>query len=214
MSVRNTIVAASVLFLIAHALSADAQKKSALQYHQVPPLPPQMVDLSVYDDVIELQCDEQKNYINFNGSRLNPVTKINVSCRLDTKHDKLAPLKEYEDLWYCQSDPIGCKKLHPLAVKSRDQVAILVINERLNDAEIAALATALVALRLELSLNRNLIAVVRIPNETLAPLVDQLRKQNFVPYKDLSRPVQTLIPIPLETNLGKRETLSFQRPQS
>ena len=173
-----------------------------------------MVDFSLYDDVIELHCDQQQKYLTFIGSQLSPITKVDVSYRLDTRHDKLASLAKYEDLWYSKSDPIGCKKCAPFAIKKRDQVAILVKNERLTEAEIGALATALVSLSLELSINRNLTKVVRIPNEALEPLVSELRKQNFLPYRDLQRPVETLIPIPIETDLGKRETVCFQKPQS
>jgi hypothetical protein len=211
---RYATVTVAILALLMHWPEACAQKRSALQYYQQPPLPPQMVDLSLYDDVIELNCQEQKKYLTFSGSQLTPVSKVKVSYRLDTKHDKLAPLVQYEDLWYHNSVPIGCKKSEAFAIKKRDQVAILVKNDRLNNAEIGGIAGALVALRLELSINRNLMAVVRIPNEVLDPLIDELRKQNFLPYRELGRPLSTLVPIQLETDLGKRETMCFQKPQS
>jgi len=198
--------------LCTHLPDAHAQKRSGLQFRQRPPLPPQMVDVSLYDDVIELQSQEQKNYLTFSGSKLKPVSKVKVSYRLDTRHDKTAPIVQYEELWFHNSVPIGSKKLQPFAIKRSDQVAILVKNETLNDAEIEALASALVALRLELSMNRNLMAVVRIPNDILTPLSDSLRKQHFLPYGELSRPIQSLVPIQLETDLGKRQTMCFQKP--
>jgi hypothetical protein len=208
------MVMASIFAILLHVPAASAQKQSALQYHQRPPLPPQMVDLSLYDDVIELHCQEQKQYLTFTGSQFKSVSKVKVGYRLDTKHDNAAPLVQYEELWFHNSTPIGSKKAQRFAIKKSDQVAILVPPDRWTDTEIQALAGTLVALRLELSMNRNLMAVVRIPNEILGPLREELRKQNFLPYRELGRPIQTLIPIQLETDLGKRETMCFQKPES
>ena len=68
---------------------------SALRYNERNLLPPQMVDLSQFDNVIDLECSELKNYINFSGTRLNSVVKVKVECHKDTKGNRYAPALRY-----------------------------------------------------------------------------------------------------------------------
>jgi len=185
---------------------------SALQYNERNMLPPQMVDIGQYENVIEIQCDELKNYINFSGTRLNSVVKVKVECRRDTKNNRNAPPLRYEDLWYQKGAPLGCKKYGALPIEERSQVAIFVKSKLglMSDAEIAACASTLVRLRLELTLNRNLVVTVRVPNQSLDGLVCELRKQNFVRHCEIFEELDTLIPIQLETDIGRKETLCFR----
>jgi hypothetical protein len=185
---------------------------SALQYNERNFMPPQMVDFSQYDNVVELQCDELKNYISYSGTKLNAVVKVRVECRKDTRNNRAAPLLRYEDLWYQKSAPLGSKKYGSLPIEERSQVAIFVKSKLglMSDAEIAACASTLVRLRLELTLNRNLVATIRVPNQSLEGLVCELRKQNFVRHSEIFEDLDTLIPIQLETDIGRKETLCFR----
>lgn len=185
---------------------------SALQYNERNIMPPQMVDIGQYENVIEVQCDELKNYITFANNRLNSVVKVNVECRRDTKNNRNAPALRYENLWYQKGAPLGCKRYGNLPIEERSQVAIFVKSKlgMMSDAEIAACASALVRLRLELTLNRNLVVTIRVPNQSLEGLVSELRKQNFVRHSEIFEDVGTLIPIQLETDIGRKETLCFR----
>lgn len=185
---------------------------SALRYNERNLLPPQMVDLAQYENTIELQCKELKNYITFSGTKLNSIVKVRVECRKDTKANRNAPALRYEDLWYQKGSPLGSKKYGPLPITERDQVALFVKSELglMTEAEIAACASALVLLRLDLTLNRNLIVTVRVPNQSLEGLVSELRKQNFVRYDEIYEELDMLIPIQLETDIGRKETLCFR----
>ena len=185
---------------------------SALRYNERNLLPPQMVDYSQYQNVIELQCCELKNYINFASSKLDSVVKIRVECRKDTKNSRGAAPARYEDLWYQKGTLLGCKKYGNLPINEREEVAIFVKSNLglMSEAEIAACAGALVLLRLDLTLNRNLIVTVRVPNQSLDGLITELRKQNFVRYDEIYAQLDTLIPIQLETDIGRRETLCFR----
>lgn len=185
---------------------------SALHYNERNLLPPQLVDLGQYENVIELQCDEMNNYIKFSGTKLNSIVKVRVECRKDTKNNRNAPLFRYEDLWYQKGAPLGSKKYGPIPINERDQVAIFVKSKLglMTEAEVAACASALVLLRLDLTLNRNLIVTIRVPDQALEGLVSELRKQNFARYDEIYEELDTLIPIQLETDIGRKETLCFR----
>ncbi|HIA51317.1 MAG TPA: hypothetical protein EYN91_04415 [Candidatus Melainabacteria bacterium] len=202
------LISCATVFLQAGGRSGG----SALQYNERNVLPPQMVDMGQYENVIELQCDELKNHINFAGTKLNSIVKVKVECRKDTRNNRNAPLLRYEDLWYQKAAPLGSKKYGCLPIEERSQVAIFVKSKlgQMSEAEVGACASTLVRLRLELTLNRNLIVTVRVPNQSLEGLVSELRKQNFVRHSEIFEDVDTLIPIQLETDIGRKETLCFR----
>lgn len=189
------------------------QPKSALQSGAQKPMPPQMVDYSPYEDVIELECEEKKEYLDFRGSKLKPILKVKVTCRCDTMHDRLPPEQKYEDLWFRGGTPIGTKQYIPLPIKERHQIAIFIKpTDYITDSEIAAFAGALVRLRLETMVNHNQIKVIRIPNDTLERMLAQLEKHRFYSYRDNRERIKTLVPLQFETDLGRRETVSFIPP--
>jgi hypothetical protein len=208
----NKISSVLLLALCVLSLHAEArQATSALRFGQQKPLPPQMVDPSLYDDVVELDAKELKGYLTFNGTKLAPIVKVKVSCRCDTRHNRFAPVIKYEDLWFGKDATIGCRRAMPLPINARDHIAVFVTSSsgHLTEAEIAACAKALVRLRLETILNRNALDVVRVPNYAFGDVLSTLGKENFYPYKDYRASVNFLIPIPLETELGVREMMCF-----
>lgn len=177
------------------------------------PMPPQMVDYTKFDDVIELDCQEQPGYINFAGAQLKPVVRVRVFCKCGTRHNQFAEETKYQDMWFKNGSPIGCKHFITLPIKERGRIGVFLKNpDTLNDAEITACAAALVKLRLEATLNKNIIDTVRIPSYMYERIKLELQKQNFFSYKQNSLRITTLIAIPLETDVGKREVMCFIPP--
>jgi len=187
---------------------------SALHQRTAKVLPPQVFDMEPYDDVLEIQSEELSNYLNFAASKMKPIVKVTVSCYCDTKNNHSPQSIPYEDLWFRGGDPIGSKQMRSLPVPEQDQVAVLIKPrlKALSEAEIAACASALVRLRLALSLNRNAVVVVRIPGQSMDGFVAELRKQNFLPYQEVRTNLNVLIPLTLETELGKRQVTCFVPP--
>jgi len=192
----------------------SAGGRSALRVREPRPLPPQVFDMAPYDDVVELQSEQLSNYLNFAGSQLKPIVKVAVSCYCDTKNNHCPQAVQYEDLWFRQGDPIGAKQYRPLPIPERDQIALLIKprSKPLTEGEIASIAAALVRLRLAFSLNRNLIVTVRIPNQSMDGFIAALRKQNFVPYQEARQRLTVLIPLSLESEMGRREVTCFVQP--
>jgi hypothetical protein len=176
-------------------------------------MPPQMVDYTKYDDVIELDCEEKPFYINFEGAQLKPVVRVRASCKCDTRHNQFAPEIKYQDFWFKHGTPIGTKHFISTPIEERHRIGIFIKNQdSLNDAEIAACAGAVIKLRLEASLNKNIIDTVRIPSYMYERMKLELQKQNFLSYRENSLYVKTLIAIPLETELGRREVMCYISP--
>lgn len=193
--------------------ASGLESKSSLHLREKKPMPPQMVDYMKYDDVLELDCEEKPNYINFAGTQLNQVVRVRVFCKNDTKHNQFAPETKYQDMWFKNGASLGCKHFTKLPLEQRHRIGIFLKNpDTLSDVEIAAFASALVSLRLEATLNKNIIDTVRIPSYMFERMKLELRKQNFLSYKENSLNVKTLIAIPLETEVGKREVMCFIAP--
>lgn len=191
--------------------SSGLDQSSTLQRRERKPLPPQLVDYAQYDDVVVLHCEEQPGFIKFDGVQLKPVVRVRVNVRVNTRENRWAPEQKYEELWFKEGTPIGSKVLTSSPIKERHEVGIFLKDgsDILNDSEIAACASALVRLRLEANLNKNQILTVRIPSTIFERLKVELQKQNFVSYRENSLTIRTLIPIPLESEFGKREVMSF-----
>lgn len=185
---------------------------SALQYRERRPLPPQVVDLAPYDDIIELKTERLPSYLDFDGSKLSPTIRVRSSYRTDTNKGKASSDIKFEDIWYANGKPVGLKRFNRLAIKQYDRVGVFVSAKSgsMTEPEAIALANALVRVRLETSMNRNLLVTVRVPNEKLELLKAELEKQNFTPYGRTDRPSKALIALPLETEVGRREVMCFK----
>jgi hypothetical protein len=200
-----------VILLAVSMLMLNGGGRSALRLKTPKPLPPQVFDMEPYDDVIELQCEELSNYLNFTGSQLKPIVKVAVSCYCDTKSNHCPQAVNYEDLWFASGDALGSKQARSFPIAERDQIAILIKPrlKPLSEGEIAACASALVRLRLALALNRNQLVTVRVPGQSMDGFIAQLRKQNFLPYQEIRQKLNVLIPIQLESEMGRKQVTCF-----
>jgi len=208
----NLLLAVPLSWLVCLAgLASGAVVQSGLRDRPVKLLPPQVFDMQPYDDVFEVEAEELANYLSFEGSKLNPIVRLKISCYCKPNVDHTVQPMKYQDLWLRGGDAIGLKQYAPMPAEDNDRVAIL-IKPRLkpySEAEIAACSAALVRLRLALSLNSNLIDTVRVPGLTLDTFVAELRKQHFIPYKELRKRLEVLIPIPLESETGTKVVTCF-----
>lgn len=211
---RINSVAGIAIFAFSTLLQASGvERESALHLGEKKPMPPQMVDYMKFDDVIELECKQQPSFANFAGAQLKPVVRVRAFCKCDTRHNQFAPATKYQDLWFKNGAPLGCKHFTTLPIKQRARIGIFLKDpDTLNDAEIAAFASTLVKLRLEATLNKNIISTIRIPSYMYERIKLELHKQNFFSYRENSLNVTTLIPLPLETEVGKREVMCFIPP--
>lgn len=203
-------MSATIFFGLLQSI-APAVAQSGLHDRQPKTLPPQVFDMQPYDDVFEIESEELTNYLNFEGSKFNPIVRIKIKCFCKTNVDHGAQPIKYQDLWLRGGDVIGLKQYAPMPCEENDRVAIL-IKPRFkpySETEIAGCSAALVRMRLALSLNKNLIDTVRVPGLTLDIFVAELRKQHFIPYKELRRHLDVLIPIPLESETGTKVVSCF-----
>ena len=79
---------------------ALAKGRSALSVPTPKVLPPQLFDMSPYDDVLQLQVREMPDYLNFQGSTLQPITRLRVACFCQTSTNRAAQAQDWQDYWY------------------------------------------------------------------------------------------------------------------
>jgi hypothetical protein len=120
--------------------------------------------------------------------------------------------RSYEDLWYDGRHALGVRRYRDFDLRSRDP--IYVYAEGSSQAEIAALANALVRILLDSSFNRNTIVGIALPSDSFWPLADQLETEYFYrPGRYQGRP-QVYITLPLLSDDGHKLTAVYYPPVS
>lgn len=139
-------------------------------------------DSSQYDDVIEIETEELKDYLTFPHTKLVPVVRASVNYLCDTKHNRFSPVVRYEEFWYLEGEALGCRRLREFGIKPRDTVAIVVKHKgsgNQTSSEMAASANAIVRLYLDATINHNLLRTVLVPAESMASIKEGFEKYDL-----------------------------------
>lgn len=118
-----------------------------------------------YDYVVNIQSSELNNFLKYDGSKLFPVTKLAISYKYAPRNqeDKVAAPQHYEDLWYSQAAPVGCRRYAPLNISPGSKGAIFLSNTNSNNP--FAAANAAIRIILDSNLLRSNCSVVIVPRE-------------------------------------------------
>ena len=215
LNLAAVVVLVGTVFCLAAPVQAGGQ--SALRDRPPKVLPPQLFDMSVYDDVLQLHLQSGRegvsspDGVDFPGSDLKGLTRVKVSCFPQTSTNRSAQKVDC-DSFKCLDGRVVSEKLTiAWPIKPRDRVAVLLENrvKPFSDAELAACSAVLARLRLALSLNGNVLVAVRVPDPCMDRLIAEMRRKNFYPYKEVRARLSTLIPIAIESDLGRKEMTCF-----
>jgi hypothetical protein len=216
---RQSLAAVSMLvgctFFLGPPVQAGGQ--SALRERPPKVLPPQLFDMSVYDDVLQMQLQSGRegvsgpDAVDFPGSDLKGLIRVKVSCFPQTSTNRSAQRVDCDSFKCLDGRVVSEKQTMAWPIKPRDRVAVLLENriKPFSDAELAACSAVLARLRLALSLNGNVLVAVRVPDPSMDRLLAELRRKNFYPYKEVRARLSTLIPIAIESDLGRKEMTCF-----
>ncbi|MBS1955385.1 MAG: hypothetical protein JST89_14465 [Cyanobacteria bacterium SZAS-4] len=138
-----------------------------------------------YDWVITADTSGMKNFLNYPGSGLHPVSKVKVSYRLTPRfgRERSSETVTYEELWYHECRPIGCRKMHQLGLEAGEQGVIYFRPARDVGDSHCAVANAMVRLILDAGLRRAMVGGVYIPAEIFDQVKSDLGQFNFFPYE-------------------------------
>jgi hypothetical protein len=139
-----------------------------------------------YDWVITADTTPMKNFLGYPGSGLHPVSKIKVNYRLTPRfgrerasYDPVA----YEELWYHECKPIGCRKMHQLGLDAGQQGVIYFRPAKEVGDNHCAVANAIVRLILDACLKQAMVGGVFVPAEIFDQVKSDLGQFNFFPYE-------------------------------
>jgi|688.fasta_scaffold162928_1 hypothetical protein len=139
-----------------------------------------------YDWVIIADTTPMKKFLDFPSSGLNPVTKIKVNYRLTPRFGRerssYAPVA-YEELWYHECKPIGCRKTHSLDIDWGQQGVLHFRPGREIGNSHCAVANAIVRLMLDCGLRQAMVSGVYVPVEIFEQVKSDLGQFNFFPYE-------------------------------
>ncbi len=134
---------------------------------------------------IDLQ--EDKPYLRYPGSRLNPITQLRVTCssfqRGITNRSDSTPAEVYEEFWYHEETPIGLRRYRSLDLKS-NQIGAIFLGGRGNNA--AAAAKVLLRLAIELDLQQLSPSLVVVPLDKYDLIASELGRYSFFPRMSAS----------------------------
>ncbi|MBS2001526.1 MAG: hypothetical protein JST44_08465 [Cyanobacteria bacterium SZAS LIN-5] len=139
-----------------------------------------------FDWVIMADTTEMKNFLSFPSSGLHPVSKVKVAYRLTPRlgreRSSYAAVA-YEELWYHECRPIGCRKVHTLDIDSGQQGVIYFRPNRNMGNSHCAVANAIVRLMLDTGLKQAMVSTVYVPADIFDLVRSDLGQFNFFPYE-------------------------------
>lgn len=138
-----------------------------------------------YDWVINVDTTGMKDFLGYPGSGLHPVSKVKVSYRLTPRfgRERSFATVPYEELWYHECRPIGCRKINQLGLEAGEQGVIYFKPAKDVNANHCAVANAAVRLILDAGLRRAMVGGVYIPAEIFDQVKSDLGQFNFFPYE-------------------------------
>lgn len=136
------------------------------------------------DWVIVLDATSLPNYLRYPGSRLCPITQVHVSY-LNCLGKSLARTVLYEDLWYRDGQPIGCRRYSLLNMGKFDRRGTIFVRPSAAIANTSALANAIVRLSVDLNAHDVAAAAVIVPEEMHKQLLSDFGTFGF--YKRVVR---------------------------
>lgn len=139
-----------------------------------------------YDWVITCDTTPLKNYLNYPTSGLHPVSKVVVHYRLTPRFGRQRASYDpvfYEELWYHDCKPIGCRKVSQLNIENGQQGVIHFRPFKDMYSSHCAVANAAIRLLLDTSLKKAMLSCIIVPDEIFANVQSDLGQFGFFPYQ-------------------------------
>lgn len=131
-----------------------------------------------YDHLFEVTTEEYKDFISYPSSGLQSVVKVSVSFQT---WDERKPF-DYEDYWYANQRPIGCRRHKTLSWPGGKMVLIYVRHKNKNpsETEIDASANVIARLLVLISVKDEFLHHVVVPASSLESIAEALRQYHFI----------------------------------
>lgn len=150
---------------------------SAIDAQLVDPILPKQFQWAMF-----VEMNENMQYLNYPGSKLNPLTRLRVTANtyppaLNTT-PTITPAQLYEDFWYHEEQAIGLRRFGALNIE-RNQIGAIFLGTAGDNN--AAAGRVLVRLAVELDLQGLSPSVVEVPLDKYDAIVSELAHYSFSP---------------------------------
>lgn len=129
-----------------------------------------------------IEVRDSKPYLNYPGSRLNPLTQIRITANSFSQPGGLstntAPAQLYEEFWFHEERPIGLRRFRSLNAAPDSSGAIFL--GRAGNNPVAA-AKVIVRLAVELDAQELVPSVVQVPLDRYDLIASTLARYSFFP---------------------------------
>ncbi len=146
------------------------------------------VDPNLVDPVLQkefkwamfAEMNDNKPYLNYPGSKLNPLTLIRVTAKTFQQgmNTESTPAQLYEEFWYRDDVPVGLRRFRALNI-GPDQIGAVFLGSTGNNN--VAAAKMLVRLAVELDLQQLQTSVFEVPLDKYDVIASQLAHYSFLP---------------------------------
>lgn len=132
------------------------------------------------DWLITLNTTTMDHMLNYPGSLIHPITQVRVTYfTFDGRKQTWSKGKIYQDLWFSNGRPVGCRRYTRLPFQNGSYGAIYVARTRDCVNQTRALDGTIVRLFLDLALNNSVISSVVLPLEICDNAASDLGSFNF-----------------------------------
>ncbi|HEY9755905.1 MAG TPA: hypothetical protein V6C97_12135 [Oculatellaceae cyanobacterium] len=150
---------------------------SAIDAQLVDPILPKQFQWAMF-----VEMNENMQYLNYPGSKLNPLTRLRVTAntypRATNSAPSINPAQLYEDFWYHEDQPIGLRRFGALNIE-RNQIGAIFLGTAGDNS--AAAGRVLVRLAVELDLQGLSPSVIEVPLDKYDAIVSELAHYSFAP---------------------------------
>lgn len=133
-----------------------------------------------FDWTVEIDTKPMKNQFQYTGSELKELIKAKVSFYKMSDEDNKT---DYEDLWYAKSKTLGMERHHKLDITQGDAVCIKVkhLGDSTSYDEQRSAAKAVMKMVLDTTINKNMVATIKVPASSFSTISAEIQNYNFVP---------------------------------
>ena len=137
-----------------------------------------------FDWAMFVDVQDGKDYLNYRGSLLHPLTKVRVHlqtfARLSGSSGVPEPAKMYDQLWYHKGMPIGSRRQCQLQIPKHHAGAIVISQASLEPDHALAAANASLRLILDLHFKQIHASTILVPKERYDLIVSGFEHYRFL----------------------------------
>lgn len=137
--------------------------------------------------IIYITAKLQPQFLNYKGNNLKPMCEVRVTTKKrDYRSGGWEDRKEYENLWYGNGVPIGCRRFQPLPVRQQGSVVVIIEPTKDSPECTKAIANALVRVLLDIHVANGIFERAYIARDLCEKLTSDLGVMKFYPIQILS----------------------------